>query len=94
MPKILALRAVQTHTAASRSTKSPIRLQQGVLGGVPTTTCTNSFNNFAHTPSFRVSKGHLALELRVGIVGINGILVELTIVKSTKLRERRRAVHA
>lgn len=36
-----------------------MRLQQGVLAGVPTTTCTISFSKLAQTPNFRVSLGQL-----------------------------------
>ncbi|KAL5714300.1 hypothetical protein ACHQM5_016281 [Ranunculus cassubicifolius] len=61
MPRILALIAVHRQTAASRSTKPSMRLQQGVLAGVPTTRCTRSFNKLAQTPSFRVSLGQEAL---------------------------------
>ncbi|PWA90899.1 hypothetical protein CTI12_AA012750 [Artemisia annua] len=42
MPKILAIMAVQRHTAASRSARPPMRVQHGVFGGVPTTRWTRS----------------------------------------------------
>ena len=58
MPKTLALMAVQRQTAASRSTRPSMRLQQGVVGGLPILSF-NKFNRFAHAPSFRASFGHL-----------------------------------
>jgi len=57
MPKILALMAVQRHTAASRSTRPLRRLQQGSLGGVPILTLINPFRTLAHTPSLSASRG-------------------------------------
>ena len=53
--------AVQRQTAASRSARPPMRLQQGVLGGVPTTRCIKSFNKLAHTPNLRASLGQVGL---------------------------------
>ena len=107
MPRTLALIAVQRQTAASRSTRPWMRLQQGVFGGVPTTRCTKSFNKLAHTPSLRVSLGQVA-GLLVGRLGceccgvcfgvFNGggqaTLVEVTIVKKRRLRESRKAMGA
>lgn len=93
--------AVQRQTAASRSTRPSMRLQQGVFGGVPTTTCTKSFNKSAHTPNFRVSLGQLGFAgggflwwcLGFGTGG-HGTEVEVTKVKKRRFRERRRAVVA
>ena len=107
MPRTLALIAVQRQTAASRSTRPWMRLQQGVFGGVPTTRCTKSFNKLAHTPSLRVSLGQVA-GLLVGRLGceccgvcfgvFNGggqaTLVEVNIVKKRRLRESRKAMVA
>lgn len=96
MPRTLALMAVQRQTAASRSAKPLRRVQQGVLGGVPTTRCTKSFNRSAHTPSLRVSLGHLALEGLwlggFGVVGGQGTEFEETMVKKRRLRRRKRAI--
>lgn len=106
MPRTLALMAVQRHTAASRSTRPSMRLQQGNFGG-PTTRCTKPFNTSAHAPNFKVSFGHTALE-GLGGAGLaffgwwwcflggggQGVLVEVTKVKKRRLRERRRAVVA
>ncbi|KAL6280081.1 hypothetical protein ACE6H2_016962 [Prunus campanulata] len=110
IPKTLALIAVQRHTAASRSTRPSMRLQQGNFGG-PTTRCTKPFNTSAHAPNFNVSLGHVAgLEgLGLGSAGLaclgwclwpffsgggQATLVEVTKVKKRRLRERRRAVEA
>ena len=58
IPKMLALRAVQRHTAASRSTR-PFRSEQhGVTGGLPKVTFNNPFSTLAHTPSLSASRGH------------------------------------
>lgn len=59
MPRMLALIAVQRHTAASRSTSPWSIEQQGVSGGFPTTVPTAPLSNLAHTPSFRASLGQL-----------------------------------
>ncbi|CAA6674325.1 unnamed protein product [Spirodela intermedia] len=42
MPRMLALMAVQRHTAASRSTSPLTREQQGSLGGFPSFSLTKS----------------------------------------------------
>lgn len=104
MPKIFALMAVQRQTAASRSARPWMRLQHGVLGGVPTTTPSNPLSKLAHTPSFRVSLGHVALEgvgLGVGFgfgfgfgFGEGQVSHELTRQKKRRLRERKRASEA
>lgn len=103
MPNTLALMAVQRQTAASRSAKPSMRVQHGVLGGVPTTRCTKSLSKSAQTPSFRVSLGHLPFEGLwwwagvegfggVGVdVGGHGTLLELTNVKKRMLRRRKMA---
>lgn len=89
--------------AASRSAKPSMRVQHGVLGGVPTTRCTKSLSKSAQTPSFRVSLGHLPLEclwpwwagvegFGAGVdVGGHGTLLELTNVKKRTLRRRKMA---
>ncbi|GAV71790.1 hypothetical protein CFOL_v3_15279, partial [Cephalotus follicularis] len=61
MPKMLALMAVQRQTAASRSARPEIRVQQGVEAEDPTTMFTKP-NKFAHTPSFSVSIGQVGLD--------------------------------
>lgn len=97
MPKMLALMAVQRHTAASRSARPLRRAQHGVTGGVPTTRWTKSFNKSAHTPSFRVSLGQLGWggggHCGLGI-GQQGTLCAPAKVKTTMLRMRGRAVFA
>jgi hypothetical protein len=63
IPKMLALRAVQRHTAASRST-SPFRSEQhGVTGGWPKVTFNNPLRTLAHTPSLSASRGHVVVPL-------------------------------
>lgn len=99
MPKMLALMAVQRQTAASRLARPWSKVQQGVTGGVPTTTWTKP-NKSAHTPSFRVSTGQLAFAggglcgCGFGLFGDGGqgTLCEVTMVKKRRLRERRRAM--
>ena len=114
VPNTLALMAVQRQTAASRSASPLMRVQHGVFGGVPTTTCTRPLSKSAHTPNFSVSFGHVAL---VGVEGVGGfdgvgglgvgghggggggahpvgVEVEVTKVKKSKLRVRRKAVVA
>ncbi|RYR76074.1 hypothetical protein Ahy_A01g000667 [Arachis hypogaea] len=51
MPRMLALRAVQRHRAASRSTRPAIRLQHGCCGGDPAP----MINTWAHTANFRLT---------------------------------------
>lgn len=55
---MLALRAVQRHTAASRSTRPLRREQHGVTGGWPKVAFNNPFRTLAHTPSWSASRGH------------------------------------
>ena len=59
MPRMLARRAVQRHTAASRSASPWISVQHGVLGGVPRLTLISPLSTLAHTPSFSAFLGHL-----------------------------------
>lgn len=105
MPNTLALIAVQRQTAASRSTRSWMRGQQGVFGGVPKTTLSKFFNTLAQTPSLRASLGHVALSGGLGLGlgfgggclgvfgggGQAGVWFELTIVKKRRFRERSKA---
>jgi hypothetical protein len=58
MPKILALRAVQRHTAASRLARPSMREQHGVFGGLPSSTLIKP-NTSAHTPNLIVSLGQV-----------------------------------
>ncbi|KAJ9706878.1 hypothetical protein PVL29_002036 [Vitis rotundifolia] len=81
--------AVQRQTAASRSARPPMRLQQGVFAGVPTTACSKSFNKSAHTPNLRVSLGQAALA-----GGFLGWCLGFGTVKKRRFRARRRAVVA
>ncbi|CAN6921454.1 unnamed protein product, partial [Brassica oleracea] len=104
MPRTLALRAVQRQTAASRSTKPFMRLQQGVTGGVPRVTSFNKFRALTQTPSFKVSLlGQVPVV--VGVVGGLGLcllclrggggqlvlLVAVVRVKKRTLKRRKRA---
>ncbi|KAL1201701.1 hypothetical protein V5N11_006242 [Cardamine amara subsp. amara] len=66
MPRTLALRAVQRQTAASRSTKPSMRLQQGVMGGVPRVTSFNKLSALTQTPSLG------QVPVVVGLVGVLG----------------------
>lgn len=77
-----------------------MRLQQGVLGGVPTTRWSKPLRTSPQTPSFNVSLGHVAcgggdagegLGWGFGAVGDGGQLVELTRVKKRRLTVRRKA---
>ncbi|KAG9141168.1 hypothetical protein Leryth_001654 [Lithospermum erythrorhizon] len=61
IPKTLAFMAVQRQTAASRSTRPPIRVQHGLFAGVPIIRWTKSFNKLTQTPSFNTSIGHASL---------------------------------
>ncbi|VVA30235.1 PREDICTED: putative lipid-binding [Prunus dulcis] len=66
---VIGTKPMQRHTAASRSARPAMRLQQGVFCGVPTTRCTKSFNKSPHTPSLRVSLGQA-----LGGLGSSGFL--------------------
>ncbi|KAA8522251.1 hypothetical protein F0562_012924 [Nyssa sinensis] len=97
MPRMLAFKAVQRQTAASRSMSPPSKEQQGASGGVPTTAPTVPLSTFAHTPSFRASLGQLPVEgggvglgFGVGFGGLGG-LHALTRVKKRMLTRRKRA---
>ena len=81
IPNILASRAVQRQTAASRSARPLIRLQQGRVGGDPTTTFTKP-SKLAQTPKRRVSIGQAG----------SGTGLELTMQKKMRFRQRKRAV--
>ena len=84
IPKTLALMAVHRHAAASSSTRPRKRLQQGIVGGVPTTMPPSKLlRNPAHTPNFRPVEGQVAAV---------GSVCELTKVKKRRLRVRRKAV--
>ncbi|GJR33503.1 hypothetical protein Tco_1209187 [Tanacetum coccineum] len=61
IPRILAFKAVQRQTAASRSRRPPRAEQQGWSGGFPRTVPTESLSNLAHIPSFKASLGQLPL---------------------------------
>ncbi|KAE8770554.1 hypothetical protein D1007_57677 [Hordeum vulgare] len=53
MPRMLALMAVQRHTAASRSASPPRSGQHCSFAGTPILSFSR-FNTLAHTPSFNV----------------------------------------
>ncbi|OIT07299.1 14 kda proline-rich protein dc2.15 [Nicotiana attenuata] len=55
--------AVHKQTAASKSASPAIKLQHGIVGGLPITAPTNPPTKFAHTPNFRASLGHLLCPL-------------------------------
>lgn len=59
MPRTFALMAVQRQIAASRSTSPSIRLQHGVVGGLPIVTFTKPPSRLAQTPSLRASIGQV-----------------------------------
>ncbi|QHO19855.1 uncharacterized protein DS421_11g332700 [Arachis hypogaea] len=61
MPKTFALRAVQRHAAASRSTRPFRREQQGATGGCPKVTFNRPLSTLAHTPSLSASRGQAAV---------------------------------
>lgn len=63
---MFALRAVQRHTAASRSTNPLSREQQELVGGLPSLTPLIKPSTSAHTPNFSASFGHLVVELGGG----------------------------
>ncbi|KAL5727866.1 hypothetical protein ACHQM5_001011 [Ranunculus cassubicifolius] len=88
---MLALIAVQRHTAASMSARPLRRLQQGVLEEVPITT--NPPSKSAQTPSFRVSIGQARPLDGVGVgLGLGagvGFLVGGQYVAVTKEKKRR-----
>ncbi|KAJ6715059.1 hypothetical protein OIU85_026552 [Salix viminalis] len=54
--------AVQRQTAASRSRRPSMTLQQGVTGGVPMVTLSNEPSKLAHTPNLSASFGHFPPE--------------------------------
>ncbi|KAJ3681880.1 hypothetical protein LUZ60_014453 [Juncus effusus] len=64
-PNTFALIAVHKQTAASRSTSPSISEQHGTTGGLPTLNLIKS-STLAHTPSFKVSTGHV-VPLGVGL---------------------------
>ncbi|KAL5727851.1 hypothetical protein ACHQM5_000996 [Ranunculus cassubicifolius] len=66
---MLALRAVQRHIAASRSTNPWRSLQHFLLEGVPITMLINPLSTFPQTPNCRTSRGQLREE---GVVGVGG----------------------
>nr|KYP55341.1 hypothetical protein KK1_001552 [Cajanus cajan]KYP55360.1 hypothetical protein KK1_001571 [Cajanus cajan] len=100
MPNTLALRAVQRHTAASRSARPSMREQHGVFGGFPRFTFTKP-SRLAHTPNLRVSLGQVPDFVEGGFGtggcfgtfggGLHGTYDELTTVKKRMLRDKRSA---
>ncbi|KAI3711026.1 hypothetical protein L2E82_40828 [Cichorium intybus] len=62
IPRTFALIAEQRQTAASRSTRPSMRLQHGLTGGFPTTRPSRLPRTLAHTPSLRVSLGHVPVD--------------------------------
>nr|GEU51454.1 RNA-directed DNA polymerase, eukaryota [Tanacetum cinerariifolium] len=74
IPKTLALMAVHRQTAASMSARPWIRVQHGLTGGEPSTTPSNPPSKSAHTPSFKMSLGQVAIPgFGVG-AGVNHML--------------------
>ncbi|KAJ9555208.1 hypothetical protein OSB04_009822 [Centaurea solstitialis] len=82
-PKTLALMAVHRHVAASNSTRPKKRLQQGIVGGLPTPIPPKLPRNPAHAPNFRPSQVPAAA---------GTVVCELTKVKKRRFRVRRKAV--
>ena len=68
VPQMLALRAVQRQTAASKPTRPWKKEQQGVLG-TPIEKLALPSSIFEHTPSLSVSRGHPA---GLGLAGVGG----------------------
>ena len=97
---MLALRAVQRHTAASMSARPWMREQQGSTGGLPTLMLSNPLRTLAQTPNLRVSLGQLVpvegLGFAVGFgfgfgLGPGHVPQELTRAKKKRLSARKRA---
>ena len=96
---MLALMAVQRQTAASRSRRPWMTLQQGFTGGVPTVTLSNEPSKSAHTPNLSASFGHFPPEgfgVGVGVgldLGGGGqlLLLAVTREKKRRLTARKRA---
>ncbi|CAN6579421.1 unnamed protein product [Malus baccata var. baccata] len=102
IPKMLALMAVQRHTAASRSASPWMREQQGSTGGLPMVMLSNPLRTLAQTPNLRVSLGQLVpvegLGFGVGFgfglgfgLGLGQVPQELTRAKKKRLSARKRA---
>ena len=98
MPKTLALMAVQRQTAASRSRRPSMTLQQGVTGGVPMVTLSNEPSKSAHTPNLSASFGHFPpeeLDDGGGGVDLRGgggqLFLAVTREKKRRLTARKRA---
>lgn len=72
-PSIFALSAVQRQSAASRSARPLIRLQQGFLGAVPSSKLMRPLSTLAQTPSFRASIGHFPFD-EAGLLGLSGVV--------------------
>lgn len=100
MPKMLALIAEQRQRAASTLASPERRLQQGVTGGEPITAFTNPRTS-AHTPSLRVSMGHIAVSEEGGGghegfgfglgLGLGQVPHPETMENKMRLRQRKRA---
>lgn len=74
IPRMLAFKAVQRQSAASRSIRPPSKEQHGWSGGAPTSAPTAPLSNLAHTPSFRASLGHFPVVVGVGLgLGFAGL---------------------
>lgn len=71
MPRMLAFKAVQRQSAASRSIRPPSNEQQCESGGLPTIVpTTDPLRTLAHIPSLRASLGQLPLDgVGVGFCG-------------------------
>ncbi|KAK8957472.1 hypothetical protein KSP39_PZI000714 [Platanthera zijinensis] len=102
IPRILALKAVQRQTAASKSARPARREQQGCLGGLPRFRLMRPSTS-AHTPSLSASRGHRLFPDGgpvVGADGVDGVLLqpelqrqvpqELSTEKNRRLRMRKR----
>lgn len=86
---------VQRQTAASRLTRPSRRLQQGSVGGDPTTTFLTNLRASAQTPNLRASLGHFPTDgLGIGFglgLGLGHVSQELTRLKKRMLMDKKRA---
>ncbi|MFS8032324.1 hypothetical protein Hanom_Chr17g01556251 [Helianthus anomalus] len=93
-PNTLALMAVHRQTAASRSARPLMRVQHGLVGGEPTSTEIKP-SKLAHTPSFKVSLGQVALASGAGFgAGLPQVPQPLTMAKKSTLSARKKTSEA
>ena len=68
-----------------------MREQHGFLGTLPMLRLMRPLRTLAHTPSFRVSTGHLPLDDRLGVAGVGQLPQALAKAKKRRLSARKRA---